>query len=398
MKSKKKLTKIICDAAAYEGKNGNFYALWDSELSGFGLRVTPSGGKSFVVSYRLKGRKRMMSLGRYGVMTIDAARKVARERLVEVVKGIDPLEEKITARQSMKVKELCSVFLEKYSKIHKKTWKEDERRINSRIIPKFGNKRIEDLKRNHVIEYHQEIGRMFRYESNRIITLISTIYEKAREWGLIEENHPNPARGFPLFKEEARDRWVKPEELPALAEAIDTEKNIYIRACLWLYILTGCRKRELLRATWKDVDFNQRQLRLPDTKAGTTQYVELSQPAIQILKDIPRLQGNEHVFPGIKEGKHLHNIDKPWRRVRKLAGLTDVRLHDLRRTMGSWLAISGTSQLMIGKILRHQDKDSTEVYTHLSRDPLKEAVESYGEKIIDITSLKRKGDENEKAS
>jgi integrase len=170
--------------------------------------------------------------------------------------------------------------------------------------------------------------------------------------------------------------------MPRLAQAIDQEENPYVRAALWLYLLTGLRKNELLRAEWRDVDFATQILRVPETKSGRVHYVSLSGPAMQILNDLPREKDNPYILPGNKEGEHLVNMDKPWFRVRTRAKIADVRLHDLRRTVGSWLATDGRSLLLIGRVLNHARQQTTQIYAHLQQDPIREALERHASRIL----------------
>ena len=175
---------------------------------------------------------------------------------------------------------------------------------------------------------HSKIGAEHPYEANRIVELVGRMFELAHTWGLVPENHKNPAKGIEHFREKKRDRWVNEEELPLLAQAIDREQNIHARYCLWLYLLTGARKAELLKAKWVDVDLHRKELKLPETKSGRIHYVPLSPAALTVLEKIPRANGNPHIFVGRIEGAHLVNIHKPWQRVRQAAGIEDVRLHE----------------------------------------------------------------------
>ena len=204
----------------------------------------------------------------------------------------------------------------------------------------------------------------------------------ARRWGYLEENAINPARELDKYKEQKRDRWVTPEEVPRLVVAIDQEQNFYAKAAIWLYLLTGLRKSELLGATWRDVDWTRKELRLPETKSGRSHYVPLSGPALALLRRMPRLQENEFILPGRSLSGHLINIHKPWRRIRARAGLQDVRLHDLRRTVGSWLAQSGMSLHLIGRVLNHSSTATTAVYARFAQKQVREALEEHGNRVM----------------
>src|SRR5262245_32355666 len=293
--------------------------------------VYPSGRKAFILRYRVSGRKRLLTLGTYGPITLDQARTVARQRLGEVVSGEDPVEKRKKARQGETIRALCEAYVERHAS-RKRSTRDDQRRIGQHIIPAWGNRKADSITRADVAALHTKIGQHAPYEANRIVALLSKMFELARRWGFVPENAVNPARGIDKFKEQKRDRWVTQEELPRLAAAITQEPSLYVRAAIWLYLLTGVRKTELLKARWEDVDFARGELRLSETKAGRIHYVPLSPPALALLCALPREEGNPYLLPGAKTGRHLVNIEKPWRRVRKSAGVEDVRLHDLRRT------------------------------------------------------------------
>jgi integrase len=208
---------------------------------------------------------------------------------------------------------------------------------------------------------------------------------KAKIWGFVPENYGNPAFGVQMNHEESRERFVTPEELPRLAAAIEQEPDIRMRATLWLFLLTGARKSELLKAKWEDVDLVGRDLRIQNPKQGKPHVYPLSTRAVEVLHQPPRFAGNPFVIVGNKAGQHLVNISKPWSRVRKRAGLSDVRLHDLRRSVGSWLAISGHSLLEIGKVLGHSSPKTTQIYARLTDQVARIALEGHAERMISCT-------------
>lgn len=383
-----KLTKTFIDKLVY-GKEGNRpHIVFDDEVKGFAVRVYPSGEKSFLVDYRVGGKQRRMVLGRYGTLTLDQARRLARQRLTDVCAGNDPLKAKLEARTGETMQQVCHHYLEEYSKKHKRSWAEDERRFNIHIVPALGLKRVKDVTRKDIAAFHNTLGSCHPYEANRCLALLSTVFEHAKRNGYLPEGQPNPAKGIKKFPEQKRDRWLQGDEISRLLAAIETHENVYIRSALALYLFTGLRKNELLRARWNDLNLDRGELRIPETKNNRVHIVPLSKPALEILRSIPRQEGNEFIFCGRKAGTHLINIDKSWGVIRKKTGLNDVRIHDLRRTLGSMLVSSGVSVQIVQKLLNHRDLSTTSsVYAHLSNNPLKQAMEAHGENIIDFTRL-----------
>jgi integrase len=347
-----------------QGTNGKRDIRWRDRLPGFGVRIYSNGKKLFVLS--------------------------ARCHLSHIIEGHDPLEERKQSPHSKAVRELAAACLERHAKVHKKSWKDDARRIDKYILPAWANTRASNIKRADVAALHAKIGRKHPYEANRVVELLSKMFTLARRWGFVEEDAINPARNIDKFKEHRRDRWVTPEELPRLIQAISQESDVYARAALWLYLLTGVRKAELLRARWDDIDWARKELKLPDTKAGRVHYVLLSGPALTILRNLPRMEDNPHILAGRRDRHHLVNIDKPWRRVRQSARLPDVRLHDLRRTVGSWLEQAGHSLHLIGKVLNHADASTTAIYARFGQDHVKKALESHGRQIMSVANKARR--------
>ncbi len=389
LKDVKKLTFI-------EGKTGK-QILWDTDgsgsgnaLSGFGVRVYPSGKKSFVLFYRVKGRQHLKVLGQFGPLTLDQARDRAAKDLASVVDDKDPLIERQKARQGTRFDSFCERYINGYAKKHKKSWIEDQRRIDKYLKPEFGAYRVDAITRSDVAKFHGNLGEQYPYAANRCIEQLSKMFKLAQDWGLLDEKSTNPASGIKAFHEEKRDRWVKPEELPGLVEAINNEENFYGSQALWLYLLTGLRREEVLTLEWDDVDLARSQVTIPAhrNKSNKPHYVQLSAPAVKLLNELPRQEGNPYVIPGAKPGQHLVNIEKIWQRVRKEAGVEDVRLHDLRRTVGSWLAQSGNSLHLIGKVLNHSSQSTTAIYARFAQDHVKEALDKHGEQLLQVAKQK----------
>lgn len=389
-----KLTKTSVDKMVYEKHDAQRDVRWDDAMPGFGVRIYPpasDGGvrKVYVLSYRASGRKRLITLGYHGVLTLDQARTMAREKLVEIDQGEDPLTTRQKINSGKTIKELCSTYIERHAKPHKKSWRKDESHINRFILPAWGTQKVINVLQADVIALHNKIGKTRPYEANRVLTLLSKMFSLGQQWGYAPDNLRNPAVGIRHYKEQKRDRWVTPEELPRLAQAINEEENIYAAKAIWLYLLTGLRKMELLQAQHDHISWERKELRLADNKSGRTHYVPLSESAIDVLKSLPRQVGNPYILPGQKPRAHLVNISKPWLRIRKKAGIEDVRLHDLRRTVGSWLAQSGSSLHLIGKILNHSSQATTAVYARFGQDHVREALEAHGEQIKKISKVNK---------
>ncbi len=402
---------------------------WDSEVPGLGVRLYPSGGKTFVFSYRVRGRKRLMTLGRFGAdHTLEQARARARKRRVEAQDGIDPLEEKRKGARGKTLGDLIDAYLSDYARPHKKTWLADQQRLARNIPASWRSRDAAAVMPWEVAKLHRDIGARTPYEANRLIEIIKRMFTIAPTLIAVDAALENPAKGITKFREHKRARWARPEELPALAQAIDEEPNVFVRSAIWLYMLTGLRKTELLEARRNDIDWTRGTLRLADPKAGEEQLATLSAPALAIAQATPALSGNPYLLPGAKPGRHLVNITKPWMRIRARAtvilwtgsddnalhgligrlardlgrppsleevraaavgqelelpaGLTDLRLHDLRRTVGAWMAEGGVDLNRIRGALRHGHIATTLVYARLSEDSTREPFEEHARRIF----------------
>ena len=377
------LTKRAIDRFTYSGNAPARDVRWDDAVRGLGVRIYPNGRKAFVLSYRHLRRKRFLTLGAFGVLTLDRARDLARGHLLGVkTEGVDPLEVRERALQGESVADLCQHYLDRYAKPQKRSWADDASRIRNHILPAWGTMKAAALKRMDVAALHRSLGADHPYAANRFLELVSKMFELARLWGMVEETHANPARDIPAFPEQKRERWVTQEEMPRLAQAISEEPNLYARAAIWMYLLTGVRKSELLRARWSDISWERTEWRLPETKNGRPHHIPLTAPALRVLKRLPREDGNPHVFCGALAGHPLVNINKPWNRIRQAADIPDVRLHDLRRTVGSWLAQQNQSLHLIGRVLNHKTASTTQVYARFGENHVRKALTKHGTQLV----------------
>ena len=384
-----KLTKRFVDSVKPEGEREIVY--WDETLPGFGLRVRSSGSKTFVCQYRnTQGRTRKLTLGPFGRLTVEEARRLAKERLGEVAQGLDPAEVKSTAKGIPTVSELASRYLIEHSEVKKKpeSIRKDRFIVDRYILPVLGRYSIDEVGREQISIIHHEL-RDKPYQANRVLEIIRKIFNLAEAWGLRPDN-TNPCRHIQKYREHKRQRYLSEEEWGRLGKVLATIENDGSETpssitAIRLLIFTGCRLSEVLNLKWDKIDWERGCIFLADSKTGS-RYVPLGRIAVELLEKTPRQVGNPFVCPGAKPMRPLVNLERPWRRVRKLAGLDDVRLHDLRHSYASVGAGAGMGLPIIGALLGHTQAQTTARYSHLAMDPLRAATEEVGKRIAEAMS------------
>ena len=400
--TKKSVDKLVCPA----GKDREF--LWDSDLRGFGVCAFASGAKVYVVQYRKDGRSRRSTIGDHGRLTPDEARSEAKKTLGAVESGADPIAERRQARAVPTFAEVAEDFMQPAAKGKRKpgTLADYRAILDRHIKPAIGNTRIVDVKRSDVAALHAKLSDM-PYLANRALAVVSSIWNWAAKREIVEY-HANPAKGVDRFKEAKRERFLTSEEFGRLGDALRegetvglpyevdetkpkaknapkpenrrTKLDPYAVAAIRLLILTGARLREILEAKWEHVDFERGLLLLPDSKTGA-KTVYLSTAALQLIRDLPRIERNPYLIPGAEEGAPRADLNRPWRAVIAAAGLKGVRIHDLRHSFASFGAGASLGLPVIGKLLGHTQPATTARYAHLDADPMRRAVETIGAQI-----------------
>ena len=385
-----KLTKRVVDDAAIAGRA---VVLFDTELPGFCLKITPAGRKVFQLRYRMGGRGtnlRTFTLGQFGrPWTVEGARRQAQALFGDVRRGIDPAAEKrrkvVEEQGALSVETLSREFLAIHGKTQLKarSYVEYERAFRSYINPRLGKIRVRDLSHGDVRGLHHSM-RTMTVTANRTIQVLS----KFMSWAIAGDYRPdrqNPCKGLKKFPEQPRQRYLSPAEIGAVGAAIrdleaDNTLSPWQAAIFRCLLLTGMRSSELRLLQWASVDFEAALFRLPDSKVGRRD-IPIPAPVRQILQALPRLEGCPFVFAGRATGKPLANTRWPWQRIAARAGIPPARVHDLRHSTASIGVTAGASLLLIGGVLGHKSQATTSRYSHLSDDPVRQTAETIAERI-----------------
>ncbi|HLW80216.1 MAG TPA: tyrosine-type recombinase/integrase [Terriglobia bacterium] len=390
-----RLTKRTVDTT--KPAAGRDVVQWDSELPGFGLRVKPSGRKSYILQFRNRqGRSRRLTLGAHGVLTPDAARRQAKQLLAEVERGADPVTQREKERRAASFAELAELYMERHLIPKGKPGSVVAFRglLDRHVLPALGRLKVAEVTRADVEALHRAM-RGKAVTANRALTVISAIMVFA-ERSELRPSGSNPVRYVQKYREERRERFLSAEEMGRLGDALaeaarDGSQLPGTILAVRLLALSGMRRTEVLTLKWEYVDLERACIRLPDSKTGR-KTVPLGAPALDLLAQAPRVEGNPYVCPGDRHGAPLVGIDKAWARLCKRAGLVGVRIHDLRH---SWASVGAAAQLglpVIGRVLGHSSTSTTQRYAHLADDPLRAAADRVSGDI-DAAMTRRQGGE-----
>jgi integrase len=391
-----KITKRSVDTLR-PAPNWSEVILWDSDLAGFGVRVQRGDTKTYILKYRVgTGRGapvRKLTIGRHGSPWTPAQARAEAWRLLGLVaQGKDPASAKAEARAAPTVADFAARFLVEHTEAKRKpsTAAEYQRLLNRIILPALGKRKMADVDRADITKLHHA-NRAAPYQANRMLAVLSKMMNLAERGGLRPDG-TNPCRHIERYAEKKRERMLSAEELARLGDVLaQYDGSPYYAAAIKLLVFTGARVGEILSLRWQWIDFERGEARLPDSKTGA-KTIHLPPPALAVLGELPRISDNPHAIVGRVAGAALVNLEKPWRAIRKRAGLEDVRLHDLRHAFASVAAASGMGLPIIGKMLGHTQAQTTQRYAHLASDPVKAAAATVAGKIAAAMSG-RKGDE-----
>jgi len=399
--------------------------VWDGEVKGFALRVTPGGAKAFVLDYRAEGRQRRITLGQYPDWSVQAARKTAKELKREVDHGRDPMGDRHAQRIASTMQELWRRYELEHLPRKAARSQVDERIMWEKIIlPRFGKMKVAAITADDIDSLHHDITTVRRtpIRANRTVEVLRKAFNLAIRWNWREDN---PASGVRKNPEEKRNRYLNRNEIAVLARTVQDHNESAAANAIKLLMLTGARRGEVLGATWDMFDLENGVWTKPSahTKQRRLHRVPLNSPALRLLKEMKkhatqkaqerRTPIHPFLFPGL-DGKPLTDIKRSWLSICRKAGLaerfekrgrdgkplktkdgepimhwrTTVRVHDLRHSFASILVSAGASLPLIGQMLGHTQPATTARYAHLFDDPLRQAAETVGTFILPETQSK----------
>ena len=355
------------------------YYIIDSKTPGLKLAVHPSGKKTFFLSRRVKGLYQRIKIGSYEILSIEQARNETKKLNSFIELGGDPHQDKRNQSAELTFNELYSLYYSEYAVVYTKCPDANKQTMEKHIIPVFGRKRLSSITNAQLRKLHLEIGsKRAGATANRILVIVNAVFNfgiKNQYW-----SGTNPCFGIKKFRTSSRDRFLTHTELKSFFDAL-AQENELMRHFFELLLYTGARKGNVLSMRWADIELKLCRWRIPDThtKNKDVNIIALSESALQILttrknaNDLLK-EPSEFVFPGDGRDGYLKDPKKAFGRIKERMEVTDLRMHDLRRTLGSYMAITGASLPIIGKALNHKSAVSTSIYARLSQDPVLQAI------------------------
>lgn len=350
--------------------------LFDTDCKGLMLEVGITGRKTYYLRYQdERGTTRQLRLAAAADVTLAQARALATKYRNQIAMGEDPAANKAELK---KVPTISCFIHDQYLpfvKSYKRSWGTDEGLLRNHIEPIWGKRHMDEIRKQDVIALittHRETHAPG--SCNRLLILLRYLFNLALRWEVPGVKN-NPTAGFPLLEENNKcERYLTKEEAVALYQQLGHSDNQMLQFIIPMLILTGARKREVLDARWEDFDLERKSWRIPICKSGKARHVPISDGALRILAEVPRIPHCPWTFPNPATGKPFVSIFYAWNTARKHAGLADLRIHDLRHSFASFLVNAGRSLYEVQQLLGHTQVKTTQRYAHLSRQTLLDAT------------------------
>lgn len=357
----------------------------DVKEKGLFLVASYGGSKTFYFGKKIQKLYQKIKIGRFPDLSITEAREKAVELKSQIAQGINPMEEKARLSKELTFKELYDKYVNEYSKLNNKRWQDYVASMN-RYARHLYPMKISTIQKADIQKLFNDLTKTGKYGANRFLEVLSPVFNKAIEWELLKIN---PVIGIKKHKEQSRDRYLTREEVPRFFAALGKETNQVMKDFFLIALYTSVRKSNILDMRWENISLTDRVWYIPDTKNGKAYRMPLSDQAMEILEARKADSCSEWVFPSeTSKSGHLQEPKKAWSRICKKAEIKGLRIHDLRRTIPSWMAMSGANQCVIGKVLNHDDPRSTAVYTRIDVHTAREFMQNTINKIINIAKEK----------
>lgn len=351
----------------------------DGSQDGLMLIVTYGGTKTYYFYMFFNGRPVRVKIGRVGDIKLVAARKRAHTLREQASDGEDPTKKRQEELHDISLKDFYyNVYKPEYSLVFKKSRSvANDDCIFNHQLAEFQTRKLLSITTEDIEKLHNKVYKdTSPYTANRVLTLLKHMYTIAIKNGYMH-GHPNPGTGIRKFNEKSRDRFLSPDELKRLYAALESEEDEVFRDYVFLSLYSGQRRTNVLTLRWEHVDFKNEFIYFPETKNGEPLTIPMTKQLYNLLTDIRGRNDSEWVIPSKKSASgHLEDPKRPWQNLLKRAGIENLRLHDLRRTQGSYQAISGSSLLVIGKTLGHKSPISTSTYARLDYSASRTSIQS----------------------
>jgi integrase len=356
------------------------------------LALYQSGARTFLVYRRVQGRPERIFIGRWPDLTVEQARKIAERINGEIAQGRNPAEQQRQKKLEGTLSNLFERYLELHARPHKQpsSLREDQN-LYRRYLTRWGTRRLSSISRKDVQTLHTEVGdKNGHYAANRMLALLTTMFRKAIDWGWAG---PSPVVGVKKFREESRERFLTQAEMPKFLKALSQDPDRDFQDYMLLSLLTGARSGNLLAMEWAEVDLAEATWRITRTKGNRRQTVPLVDHALAILMRRRAQATGTFVFPSSKvPSGHTTTFRPQWDRLLERAGLTDIRPHDIRRSLGSWLTKGGTALPVISRALGHAHISTTMIYTRSEDPELRRALEVAAVKMLESGNAPKTND------
>ncbi|MGP0093333.1 MAG: tyrosine-type recombinase/integrase [Xanthobacteraceae bacterium] len=416
-----KLTKRFVESLKPAAKD---QVIFDAEIAGFGVRVVPSGMRSYLVQYRnASGRSRRLTIGKHGKVTADGARKDALRIFDAVRSGKDPVAERRAYIDAPIVNDLLDRYVAEHveKRNRPRTREEVKRLVERHIRPQLGRHKVAAVTRQDVAKMHRMLEATPR-QANFVLAVCSKAFSLAELWAMRPEGS-NPCTRIERNREHARERFLSAEELERLGDALrraeteglpwkvnerkpkakhlpkpENRRTLYPRvntAAVELLLYTGCRLSEVLNLRWDQVTFADCKITLDETKAGRRQVVAMNAPAQRVLTALFKAKRSSWVLPSTSDAQRPLSkaaIEAAWQKIRTAAGIEDVRLHDLRHTVGTYAGQSGANAFLVRDLLRHKSIAMTGRYVNQADDPVRTLSDQVGERIAAGLAGRKEGE------